>query len=120
MDDPDHDDSTHERYQQGGNADCPTNADCGDTDEGADQVTGQESADDAHNNIDQQAGAVLHDLACHPADDSRGNQIDNDVHGSSLLLVCVGVTEDPRVGSWQKLSSMTTLSWVATSLVVWG
>ena len=47
---------------------------------GAQEPTSQEGANDGHDDIDQQAPAVMHDLGRDPTDYCGNDEIDNDVH----------------------------------------
>jgi 23S rRNA G2445 N2-methylase RlmL len=51
-----------------------------DMEDGAEESTGQECADDCHNDVDQQVLAVMYDLSGHPADHRGYDQVNNYVH----------------------------------------
>jgi len=82
MDNGDHDDGAEQCHQHGWNIDRIV--DSSDMEKWAEEVTREECAHDAHDNVDQEVGSVAHDLTRNPADHCRNDQVYEDVHFALL------------------------------------
>jgi hypothetical protein len=78
-------DRTNQGDQHSWKGDC-TDTNWRDMEQGGEEVTGDESANDGNDNVDQQVRAVMHDLSGNPADNCGYDEIDNDIYHGSLLF----------------------------------
>jgi hypothetical protein len=85
IDDRQQDDGTKQRDQHGRQGDHII--DRPDLEDGAEEEASQKCAQDSHNDIDQQARAVVHDFSRHPADYCGNDQVYENVHFYLLVNV---------------------------------